>query len=115
MERRAKFRSLTNVVVRCRVPASPDQANIQDISIGGCRIATENFTLERGATILLELTGTFQAVGRIVWTKGATAGIKFESKVSQAIVETFNEQAEGRLATISRFRKTEDGSTSIAE
>ncbi|HSQ94507.1 MAG TPA: PilZ domain-containing protein [Croceibacterium sp.] len=115
MERRAKFRSLTNVVVRCRVPASPDRAYIQDISIGGCQIATENFSLERGATILLDLTGTFQAVGRVVWTKGATAGIKFESKVSQAIVETFSEEAAGRATTISRFRKSEDGLMSIAE
>lgn len=97
MERRSKFRSLTNVVVRCRVPASPDQANIQDISIGGCKIATENFILELGATILLDLTETCQAVGRVVWTNGGTAGIKFESTVPQAMIQTFNKEGRGTI------------------
>lgn len=90
MERRSKTRSLTNVVVRCRVPASPDQAAVHDISTGGCKITTENHVLECGATILLDLARACQAVGRVMWAKDGTAGIKFESRVPRAIVEAFN-------------------------
>ena len=94
MERRSKTRSLTSVVVRCRVPASPDQAAVHDISTGGCKITTENHVLECGATILLDLGAASQTVGCVMWARDGTAGIKFENPVPRAIVEAFD--AEGR-------------------
>jgi len=116
MERRSKFRWPTNAVVRSRGPAGPDQAIIQDISIGGCRIATENSILQHGATILLNLTGKCATVGRVMWAMRATAGIKFESEITQAIVETFNEPGRRAIAVSFPFAKhNDDGPTSIPD
>lgn len=89
VERRSKYRSLTNVVIRCRVPENPEQATIQNMTIDGCMISTLNRSLERGATILLHLSDKCHATGRVVWTDGKSAGIRFETKVPSSVVEPF--------------------------
>ena len=89
MERRSKYRALTNVVIRCRVPASPEGVTIQNMTTNGCMISTLNRPLERGATILLHLTDNCHATGRVVWTEGKSAGIEFETKVPSQVVEAF--------------------------
>jgi hypothetical protein len=89
VERRSKFRSLTDFVVRCRVPASPEQATVQDLSRDGCKVVTQTWILERGTTILLELGATRSTIGCVMWAKGNHAGIQFEKMVPAALVEAF--------------------------
>jgi hypothetical protein len=66
------------------VPASPVQVTIENISIDGCKIALGKWQLERGTTVLLELREESHVIGRVVWTRLNTAGIKFESQMSPA-------------------------------
>lgn len=89
VERRSKYRALTNVVIRCRVPATPEEATIQNMTTDGCMISTLNKSLERGATVLLHLSDSCHATGRVVWADGKSAGIKFETQVATSVVKPF--------------------------
>lgn len=105
MERRSKYRALTNVVIRCRVPASPEQATIQNMTTDGCMISTLNRSLQRGATILLHLTDSCHATGRVVWTDGKSTGIKLETRVPSSVVEAFERDHTDAIGISFPFRE----------
>ena len=84
MERRAAERIPVSLNLTCRVPASPCRATIHDISHRGCRIEVPGGPVELGGTALMELSTGSRMVGRVVWVKGRTAGIRFERSLDKA-------------------------------
>mgnify|MGYP001549915491 CR=1 FL=1 len=84
MERRSRSRVQSGVTIQCRVPASPVEATVQNVSADGCMIAFGDRMLKRGTTVILELADGKHVVGLVVWTELKTAGVKFEAAVSAA-------------------------------
>ena len=94
VERRTAERTTIDVNLTCRMPARPQRAIIRDVSRQGCKIEVPGAPMELGGTALLELPGMMNVTGQIVWTKGKTAGIRFERTLgSSAAVALGLEQA----------------------
>ena len=70
------------------MPATAQQAALQNISTDGCMISTRR-VLHPGATILLGLSAEREVVGRVIWTESGSAGIKFDRRVHSSVVEAF--------------------------
>jgi hypothetical protein len=95
VERRAAERTTIDVSLTCRMPASPTRAIIRDVSHHGCKIEVPGTLMELGGTALLELPGMAHIPGQIVWTRGKTAGIRFERRLgTSAAVALGLEQAQ---------------------
>ena len=84
MERRLDERIETDVHLTCRVPARPCRAMMHDLSHTGCRLEFRDASVELGATALIDLPGA-QVAGRIVWIRGAVAGIQFDRRLGKAV------------------------------
>ena len=84
MERRLDERIETDVHLTCRVPARPCRAMMHDLSHTGCRLEFRDASVELGATALIDLPGA-QVVGRIVWIRGAVAGIHFDRRLGKGV------------------------------
>ena len=112
MERRLDERIETDVHLTCRVPARPCRAMMHDLSHTGCRLEFRDASVELGATALIDLPGA-QVVGRIVWIRGAVAGIQFSRSLSKAasialgLDEPEPEQAVSERADIARIPSRE--------
>lgn len=83
-ERRSLDRMAIDVSLTCRMPARPQPATIRDISHHGCKIEVPGAPMELGGTALLELPGAMKIKGQIVWTRGKTAGIRFERSLGSS-------------------------------
>ena len=84
MERRLDERIETDVHLTCRVPARPCRAMMHDLSHTGCRLEFRDASVELGATALIDLPGA-QVAGRIVWIRGAVAGIQFDRRLGKGV------------------------------
>jgi hypothetical protein len=94
VERRTAERTTTDISLTCRMPARPQRATVRVVSHHGCKIEVPGAPLELGGTALLELPGMTNVAGQIVWTRGKTAGIRFERALgSSAAVALGLEQA----------------------
>ena len=78
MERRVKDRIETDVQLTCRAPARPTRAIMHDVSNTGCRMELPEAAVELGGTVLIDLPGSAQVAGCIVWVRGCQAGVRFE-------------------------------------
>ncbi len=87
MENRVSDRFLADMIVNCRVPASPKCATISDISTHGCRLKIGKGIVLPGGTILLELLPGFHAIGRVAWKTENEAGVEFDAKLDQTMVD----------------------------
>lgn len=81
LERRIGDRVELNVRLACRVPASPVQATVLDLSHFGCRVAFRNLHVEPGGTITLEIGNGDQVAGEVVWCHASHAGIRFHRRL----------------------------------
>lgn len=81
LERRISDRFETDVVLTCRVPASPVPARIVDLSHSGCRVRLHDLHLELGGSITLELANGDRVAGEIVWSHGSNAGVRFHRRL----------------------------------
>jgi hypothetical protein len=86
------------VAFRCRVPASPIVVTIQNISSDGCKIAVGHCKLQRGTTVLLEVSRDVHVLGRVLWTKLNLAGVKFESGLPAELLSAIIEGKTDTLA-----------------
>lgn len=77
-ERRAQVRMPADRQVGCRVPASPVEAALSDLSAEGCRIrmATPEF-VQPGSTIVVHLGEGNEVACRVIWLDGNDIGLRF--------------------------------------
>ena len=83
MERRATQRTQVTLKMTCRMPAFPRPVTIHDVSQTGCCLELRGAPLELGGTAILEVPGVPKISGRIVWSRGNLAGIRFERTLSR--------------------------------
>jgi hypothetical protein len=66
------------------MPARPQRAIVHDVSRHGCRIEVPGGPIELGGTAQIEVPGTANISGQVVWTKGRVAGVRFERALGGA-------------------------------
>jgi hypothetical protein len=89
MERRYTDRVPTEVGVSCRVPASPEQAMLIDLSQSGCRLEFARRGVDQGATVNLDFQVGKPIGGQVVWTDGAYAGVRFHTALPKPVAVEF--------------------------
>jgi hypothetical protein len=94
----------------CRIPASPCRGTVHDISRHGCKLEVIGKPIELGGTALIDLPGAAGVEGRVVWTHGKTAGIRFERSLAKAAAIAVGlEQAEPEAAPVVFAERNRDG------
>lgn len=78
--RRASERLPVQRPATCRVPASPHQVTVLDVSYEGCRLAFERSAALPGSTVNLDLART-RVVGQVAWTSGTDVGVRFHKRL----------------------------------
>jgi hypothetical protein len=81
MERRISVRVETAVGVACRMPATPRQAIMHDLSLDGCRIEIDGRLSGVGSTVVLDLNQWISISGTIMWGEGRMAGVRFDKRL----------------------------------
>jgi hypothetical protein len=89
MERRFSDRLPTEVGLACRVPASPEQATLVDLSRSGCRLQFTRRNIDPGATVNLDFRIGKPIGGEVMWTDGAYAGVRFHSALPKPVAVEF--------------------------
>jgi hypothetical protein len=84
MERRNSVRVGTDVGVECRMPATPQEAILRNLSLDGCRIEIGRSSAREGTTVVLDLNRWTSVSGTIVWSNGNLAGIRFDEPLDLA-------------------------------
>lgn len=97
MERRQTPRSQVDITAACRVPATPLETIISDISAAGgaATMETSSF-VKRGSTILLQLGQEHSVTGQIIWKSGNRFGVKFHEPLDDATLANI-QRANGAL------------------
>lgn len=101
MERRISVRVATKVDIACRMPATPQKAILQDLSLDGCRIEMRRPIAGVGGTVVIDLNEWVSLTGTIVWCRGKQAGIRFGRRLDLGRLGLLDwiEAAEPGLAT----------------
>ena len=81
MERRTSTRVPTRLKRTCRVPATPQEILVLDISSTGCRAKLTNCAIP-GSTIHVDLAPGVRFSGEVVWSSGQLAGIRFDRRLT---------------------------------
>lgn len=77
-ERRAQVRMTADRQVGCRVPASPIDAVLSDLSPEGCRIRMPALEfVQPRSTIVVHLGDGDQVACRVIWIDGNDIGLRF--------------------------------------
>lgn len=84
IERRRSARLSTELGTTCRVPATPHPATVLDVSLTGCRIRLAGEPLPEGATVNLDMRAPKPIQGRVMWTAGQSAGVRFDRLLPEA-------------------------------
>jgi hypothetical protein len=66
-------------------------AQLADLSEGGCRIADVRGRLRIGETVRLFIAGTGPHMARVAWHDGGEAGLVFQRSLSARVVRHFAE------------------------
>jgi hypothetical protein len=77
-ERRTQVRISADRKVGCRVPASPVDAVLSDLSPEGCRIWMQTHqSVQPGSTIVVHLGDEKDVACRVVWIEGDNISLRF--------------------------------------
>ena len=77
-DRRCRARVPTARQVGCRLPASPIDGMLFDLSADGCRIRMQapGF-IQPGSTIVVQLADEDEIAGQVVWLEAGDVGLRF--------------------------------------
>ena len=89
IERRRSVRLTADLGTVCRVPATPQRANVLDVSLTGCRIRLAGEPLALGSTVNIDMRTPRPVRGQVVWTAGQSAGIRFDRMLPEAAAVMF--------------------------
>lgn len=90
MERRAAERYDASSTIPLRAPGFEGEGRISDLSLAGCRLKDiEPDGLESGQSITLSLMENMEAAGIVCWTKGRSAGVRFDAPIAMATLAYF--------------------------
>lgn len=87
MDGRADRRFIVDKDIECLIEGRQEWVFLYNLSAGGCMIEISRGQLRIGECMLLKLTHFIEAHGRVVWQFGGNAGIRFEERLPEMLVE----------------------------
>jgi hypothetical protein len=95
MEERRQFpRSAFMADVFAQVLGRRLRLFVYDLSMDGCMVQTADLEVIEGQTIILEFDESCTTIGKVLWKRNITAGMKFESRLEPAVVNRLVKAAE---------------------
>lgn len=88
MELRNHSRTAVSAPVKGRVPATPVEIKLVNLSLAGCMVESRS-PVPPGTTILIELAPGEEVAGEVVWGKGTRHGVKFHTALASDALARF--------------------------
>lgn len=86
-ETRSDARRPLRLMVKSRVESRVVHVDMIDISEGGCKIkGTQGFG-DVGDRVTMKVGGVYAPVGHIAWVEGRFAGVSFDGKMHEAVLD----------------------------
>ena len=84
---RTSDRKPLDILVEGRVRSRPICVELLDVSAGGCKIKGKMGFTQEGDTIALKVEGIRAPLGKVVWADGNYAGIAFDGRMHEAVID----------------------------
>lgn len=86
------MRKPLDILVDGRMRSRPICVELLDVSEGGCKIKGRHGFAEVGEHLSLKINDVRSPLGKVVWVDGKHAGVAFEGKMHEAIVDHLSRQ-----------------------
>lgn len=86
MDERTHKRLVVDRTATCRSFNREENVLISNLSQSGCMVTKNSGSFAQGETLLINLIGGTSVSGEVVWTNGASCGMRFASAVSDRVV-----------------------------
>lgn len=86
MERRNFKRQHTRIAIEVLARGGRMKAQLDNLSVTGCRIECEQNWLEKGEFVRLNLPGDLEVEGQVAWIMRNRIGVQFAKTLEPAIV-----------------------------
>lgn len=101
--KRETERKPLDVLVEGRLRSRSVCVELVDVSEGGCKLKGKLGFTSLGETVTLKVDGIRAPLGTVVWTEGQFAGVAFEGKMHQAVIDhLYKQQLEKRAGSAQR-------------
>lgn len=78
-------------MVKSRVESRAIHVDMIDISEGGCKIRGTDGFANVGDRVTMKVANMHAPVGHIAWVEGRFAGVSFEGKIHEAVLDHLSE------------------------
>lgn len=103
-ERRNSQRTTTEVQATCRMGGRERRAIVYDVSSDGCMAEISGGSASAGGFVRVMFSCGIPAAGRVLWTDGSTAGIKFDHPLHPAVVAHLGFEFDGAAMSSVKHR-----------
>ena len=84
---RVSDRRPLRLMVKSRVESRAIHADMIDISEGGCKIRGTDGFASVGDRVTMKVANMHAPVGHVAWVEGRLAGVAFEGKIHEAVLD----------------------------
>ncbi len=96
---RQSLRRPLDILVDGRMRSRPICVELIDVSEGGCKVKGRHGFAEVGEHLSLKINGVRSPLGKVVWVDDQYAGVAFQGKMHEAVVDhLMRESLEKKLA-----------------
>lgn len=90
--KRGADRKPLDILVEGRMRSRTICVELVDVSEGGCKLKGKLGFTNLGENVSLKVDGIRAPLGTVVWTEGRYAGVAFDGKMHQAVIDHLHRQ-----------------------